>query len=165
MKMNRFLAYAALIILVAGGAIWYKIDDYYSRQQSESVSATTPAAEVVMYKNPGCQCCDKWAEYMEGYGYDVSTVESQEKLYSVKQNQGIPQDMGSCHTALLGDYVIEGHVPVQDIQRLLSERPDAIGLAAPGMPASSPGMNTALNEPYKVYLMHKDGSTEVYAQH
>jgi len=163
MKTNRFLAYAALVILVAGGAIWYKIDDYYSRQQSESPSSS--ATEVVMYKNPGCQCCDKWADYMEGYGYKVSTVASQEQLYAAKQNQGIPQNMGSCHTALIGDYVVEGHVPIEDVQRLLSERPDAAGLVVPGMPASSPGMNTALNQPYKVYLLHNDGSTEVYAQH
>lgn len=159
MKLSRFLAYAALIIVVAGGAIWYIIDDYYAQQSQPAYSA-----EVVMYKNAGCQCCDKWADHMQGNGYSVETVAA-ENLYAIKADQGIPNDMAACHTAMVGNYVVEGHVPAEDVKRLLREQPDAAGLLVPGMPASSPGMNTALNEPYKVYLLHNDGSTEVFAQH
>jgi hypothetical protein len=101
---------------------------------------------------------------MQGSGYPVAVVET-ENLSAVKADQGIPRNMGACHTAVVGDYVIEGHVPVSDINRLLREQPDAAGLVVPGMPASSPGMNTALNEPYKVFLLKNDGSTEMYAQH
>jgi len=160
MKPRKFFVYASLIILVAGGAIWYIISDYYARQGSSPATK----ADIVMYKNSGCQCCDKWAQYMEGSGYSVETVAAQ-NLYAIKSEEGIPENMGACHTALVGDYVVEGHVPAEDVMRLLREQPDAKGLVVPGMPASSPGMNTALNEPYKVYLLNNDGSTEVYAQH
>lgn len=160
MKPRKFFTYASLIILAAGGAIWYIVSDYYARPDTNS----NAKADIVMYKNAGCQCCDKWAQYMEGSGYSVKTVADQ-NLYAIKSQEGIPQDMGACHTALIGDYVVEGHVPAEDVMRLLREQPDAKGLIVPGMPASSPGMNTALNEPYKVYLLKNDGSTEVYAQH
>lgn len=86
-------------------------------------------------------------------------------IYSVKSSLGIPTTMSSCHTALIDDYVVEGHVPLQDITRLLTERPDAIGLAAPGMPAGAPGMTTALNEPYEVYLLGSTGSSVRFATH
>lgn len=158
MKPSQFLASAVLVILLAGGAIWYIISDYYARQESN------PKAKVVMYKNAGCECCDKWASYMQGGGYSVSIVEAKD-LYAVKAEQGIPRDMGACHTAVVGDYVVEGHVPLEDISRLLREKPDAKGIAVPGMPASSPGMNTALNKPFNVYLLKDDGSTEIYARH
>ncbi|MEL7834847.1 DUF411 domain-containing protein [Fodinibius sp. Rm-B-1B1-1] len=157
MKPKKFLTYATLIILIAGGAIWYIVNDYYNRQDNS-------AAEVTMYKNEGCQCCEKWAVYMQGNGYSVKSINSP-NLYGVKADQGIPQNMGACHTAIVGDYVVEGHVPAGDIERLLTEEPDARGLVVPGMPASSPGMNTKINEPYKVYLLKNDGSTEVFAQH
>jgi len=157
MKLSRFLAYASLIVVVAGGAIWYIISDYYDSPQNKQ-------ADVVMYKNEGCQCCDKWASYMQGSGYSVKSVDAS-NLPAIKADQGIPRDMGACHTAIVGDYVVEGHVPSEDIKRLLREKPDAAGLVVPGMPASSPGMNTAFNEPYKVYLLKNDGSTEVFAQH
>lgn len=160
MKPSRFLAYASLVILIAGGAIWYIIDDYYVQEES-SVAAS---ADVVMYKNEGCQCCDKWAEYMQGSGYSVAIIDDQ-NVSAIKAEWGIPQTMGACHTAVVGDYVVEGHVPAEDVMRLLREKPDARGLVVPGMPASSPGMNTALNEPYKSYLLNNDGSTEVFAQH
>lgn len=159
MKLSRFLVYASLILVIAGGAIWYIIDDYYAQKSQSSAKA-----DVVMYKNEGCQCCDKWAQYMQGSGFSVNVINA-DNLYALKSEQGIPSDMGACHTALVGDYVVEGHVPAEDIKRMLREKPDAKGLVVPGMPASSPGMNTALNKPYKVYLLKEDGSTEVYAQH
>ncbi|WP_138429979.1 DUF411 domain-containing protein [Fodinibius saliphilus] len=158
MKPSRFLAYAGAVILVAGGAIWYIINDYYANQPNQQ------QADVVMYKNEGCMCCEKWADYMQGSGYTVKSINAQ-NLNAVKAEQGIPRNMGACHTAIVGDYVVEGHVPAEDIMRLLREQPDARGLVVPGMPASSPGMNTALNEPYDVLLLKNDGSTEVFAQH
>lgn len=160
MKPRTFIVSALLVIVAAGGAIWYIVSDYYARQQTRSVAAN----EIVMYKNAGCQCCDRWADHMRQRGYSVETVNA-ENLPAVKAEEGIPRNMGACHTALVGDYVVEGHVPAEDVMRMLQEQPNALGLAVPGMPASSPGMNTALNDPYNVYLLHKDGSTEVYAKH
>lgn len=160
MKLSRFLVYASLVFAVAGGAIWYIINDYYAQE-----SPNNNRTDIVMYKNAGCECCDKWASHMQGAGYSVSIVETGQ-LGAIKADHNIPRTMGACHTAIAGDYVIEGHVPAQDVMRLLRERPDnAAGLVVPGMPASSPGMNTALNEPYKVYLLDKEGNTEVFTQH
>lgn len=158
MKPQKFFAYASLVILIAAGAIWYIISDYYDKQ------GTSATADVVMYKNDGCQCCDKWAVYMQGNGYSVKSV-SAANLPGIKADQGIPRNMGACHTAIVGDYVVEGHVPAEDIKQLLAEKPNARGLVVPGMPASSPGMNTKPNEPYSVYLLKNDGSTEVFARH
>lgn len=158
MKLSRFLLYTSLIFAIAGGAIWYIISN------SNETEAQASAQDVVMYKNEGCQCCEKWGQYMQGSGYTVKSVNAQ-NLSEIKNEEKIPRNMGACHTAIVGDYVVEGHVPAQDVKKLLAEQPDALGLVVPGMPASSPGMNTALNEPYKVYLLKNDGSTEVFAQH
>jgi len=156
MKPKKFFAYVAVIFLLTGGAIWYIISDYYARQSTKT--------QIVMYKNEGCQCCDKWANYMQHNGYLVKAV-STENLNDIKREQNVPRNMEACHTALAGNFIIEGHVPAEDIKRLLREKPDARGLFVPGMPASSPGMNTALNQPFNVYLVKDDGSTEIYAQH
>lgn len=123
--------------------------------------------EVVMYKNEGCQCCAKWGDHMEEGEFDVEEV-STPVLMQVKHENGITRELASCHTALVDGYVVEGHVPIEDIRRLLEERPEnAIGLAVPGMPIGSPGMETPGRTPdnYDVLLVNKDGSTSVYASH
>lgn len=119
-----------------------------------------------MYKNEGCMCCTKWAEYMEEAGYEV-TEKPVENLYALKFSNKVPNDMGSCHTAIIDGYVIEGHVPVEDIDRLLKERPDAKGIAVPGMPTGSPGMEnpTRPDDEYDVFLFQEDGSRTVWASH
>lgn len=122
--------------------------------------------EVIMYKNEGCQCCTKWADHMNEEEFEV--IEKPiPNLYEVKVEQGITRELASCHTALVDGYVIEGHVPVEDVQRLLKERPDAIGLAVPGMPIGSPGMEVPGREAdnFDVVLIAKDGSTSIYASH
>lgn len=135
-------------------------------KQSESKSGTAEKASFTMYKNPGCMCCDKWAEHMEANGYEV-TIKPVDNLYALKFNYKVPNDMGSCHTAIIDGYVVEGHVPVADVNKLLNERPDAVGIAVPGMPTGSPGMEVPGKEPesYKVMLFREDGSRTVYASH
>lgn len=160
MKLKTFLVVTGIAILIAVGINWKIIDNYYEAQEGNQGET----ADVVMYKNPGCQCCDKWAAYMQGAGYSLAVQESG-NIYSIKKTHGISDAMSSCHTALIDGYVVEGHVPLEDINRLLAERPDAIGLAAPGMPASAPGMNTALNKPYEVYLIDSTGNSSLYSTH
>jgi len=159
MKSKNFLIFLGVLLTVAGVLIWNIINNYYEQQQKPSLNTE----EVVMYKNPGCECCEKWADYMRHNGYQVTVHEAQ-NMPATKAKYGVPQNMQSCHTALLGGYVIEGHVPIADINRLLKEQPKVWGIAAPGMPASSPGMNTALNQPYTVYLFSDNGS-KIYAQY
>ena len=119
--------------------------------------------EVVMYKDPNCGCCGKWAEHMRSAGFAVKEVASA-RMELVKQEAGVPEALGSCHTAKVGGYDVEGHVPAADVRRMLAEKPAIRGLSAPGMPLGSPGMGSDANaEPFDVLLIGKDGSTSVFA--
>jgi hypothetical protein len=117
-----------------------------------------------VYSDPSCGCCGAWVEYMRAHGYTV-TVHQDRPMATVKARFSVPDRAMSCHTAVIDGYVVEGHVPVEDIRRLLAERPDAIGIAAPGMPMGSPGMEMGAPERYDVVLIGRDGSTRVYATH
>lgn len=121
--------------------------------------------EVVMYKDPNCGCCGKWAEHMRGAGFSVKEIHSTE-MSVVKRDAGVPQALGSCHTAKVGGYVVEGHVPAADVKRLLSEKPKVVGIAAPGMPMGSPGMEGPYPaDRYEVMSFAADGKTRVFASH
>lgn len=119
---------------------------------------------VATWKTPTCGCCSQWVEYMRKHGYRVSATDVA-NVAPVKRQHGLPEDMESCHTSLIGGYVVEGHVPVEDIRRMLAERPDIIGIAAPGMPQGSPGMETGIVQKYNVMAIGKDGSKKVWSAH
>lgn len=122
---------------------------------------SAPAATV--YRSPNCNCCGHWIEHLEAEGFTVDDHLTEE-METVKQRYGVPADLESCHTALIGGYVIEGHVPASDIERLLAERPDVLGLTAPGMPMSAPGMDMG-EEPYTVFAFDEVGQTTVFENH
>ena len=132
---------------------------------SEDVGTPPPAhtREVVVYKSPWCGCCKGWADHMKANGFHVKTHEM-EDLSAVKRMAGIPEALESCHTAFVGGYAVEGHVPSDVISRLLSERPDVKGVAVPGMPEGSPGMEGPDPEAYDVLTFTKDGSSEVFSR-
>ena len=124
-------------------------------------AAPTP---IRVAKDPNCGCCDAWIEILKAQGF-AATVDLMEfdALQAHKVASGIPAEMVSCHTAHVEGYVIEGHVQPADIRRLLAERPDALGLSVPGMPYGSPGMGPeSEREAYAVYLIRRDGQTEVF---
>ncbi len=121
------------------------------------------AAEFSVYKSPWCGCCSGWIEEMEKVGH-TATVTDLDDLEAIKRLAGVPEQLQSCHTAVVEGYVIEGHVPASDIERLLAERPEARGLAVPGMPMGSPGMGGD-PEPFDVLLFKGDGTTSIYAQY
>ncbi|MDD9709765.1 DUF411 domain-containing protein [Seohaeicola sp. SP36] len=131
--------------------------------------ALTQSAETTIHvmKDPKCGCCTAWIEILENEGFTVTTEPSAGTLLMrYKMDNGIPQEMVSCHTARIENYMIEGHVPVADIRRLLEESPDAVGLAVPGMPYGSPGMGPEEErEAYEVFLIRRDGSTEVFSRY
>ena len=116
---------------------------------------------VHVYKSPSCGCCVKWVDHLEAAGFDV-TVEDVADVIPVKQQAGVPTDMTSCHTALVGDYVIEGHVPAGTIKDLLAEAPDIRGLAVPGMPIGSPGMEGPNPQAYDVMAFDGAGNRGVF---
>ena len=126
-------------------------------------AATYPPIKA--YRNPGCGCCKKWAAQLEQAGFDI-TMEDDPNLEARHVAAGVPLAIAGCHTAFMGDIIIEGHVPVEDIKRLLAEKPNARGLAVPGMPAESPGMeNGGPADPYKVLAFKADGTWSEFASH
>ena len=127
--------------------------------------AAEPAIHVL--KDPSCGCCSAWIEILETDGFAVTTEPSAGTLLMrYKFDHGIPTEMASCHTARVEGYMIEGHVPPAEIRRLIEERPDAIGLAVPGMPFGSPGMGPETErDAYDVFLINRDGSTTVFSHH
>lgn len=123
------------------------------------------AAEVVnVYKSPYCDCCGKWADHLKSAGFEVRTHEVND-VPAARQKLGMPERLGSCHTARVGGYVVEGHVPAADIQRLLKEKPKALGLAVPSMPPGSPGMESTRPLPYDTLLVQAGGNASVFAKH
>jgi hypothetical protein len=125
------------------------------------------AASLEMMTTGGCSCCHAWARHVREAGHEVIVKDlAMGQLMKRKLDSGIPAALTACHTAIVDGYLIEGHVPEQDIGRLLTERPDALGLVVPGMPIGSPGMESGnKREAYDVLLLKKDGSTELFARY
>jgi hypothetical protein len=121
-------------------------------------------AGIKVFKSPYCGCCEKWIAHLREHGMKVSVAEVQDTA-AARRDARMPDALASCHTATVDGYAIEGHVPAQDIARLLKTRPKAIALAVPGMPASAPGMDMKPPVPYDVLLVRADGSTRVFAHH
>ena len=130
----------------------------------QAIAQTTP---IEVIKTNGCGCCLAWMKHLEENGFEPTGEDMFAGLFvRFKLDNGVPQRMVSCHTGLIDGYVIEGHVPAGDIRRLLSERPDAVGLAVPGMPLGFPGMDQSRwREAYDVFLINNDGTTEVFASY
>jgi hypothetical protein len=121
---------------------------------------------VTVYKNPNCGCCNQWVDHLRENGFQVEARNATD-LARIKAERGVPAPLAACHTAVVDGYVIEGHVPADVIRRLLAERPEAAGLAVPGMPVGSPGMEVPGSfrpaEPYDVLLFQRGGGATVYA--
>jgi len=127
--------------------------------------AWAEAPLVEMHKDPNCGCCTAWAEHMEEAGFEVRLHETRD-MRAVKLEHGVTPGLASCHTAVVDGYVIEGHVPASDVRRLLDERPDLAGLAVPGMPHGSPGMETGRHDDYAVLgWRHDDRTPSVFADY
>jgi hypothetical protein len=150
--MKRLALGTAIISTVAFGA------GAYLRAQAP------PAISVV--RDPGCGCCLQWVAHLEHAGFKATVTESTD-MDSVKKMRGVPASAGSCHTAVVDGFVIEGHVPAADIKRLLKQRPRVVGLAVPGMPLGSPGMEVSSGQvqAYDVVAFDKSGATTVFASH
>ncbi|WP_449234274.1 DUF411 domain-containing protein [Azospirillum doebereinerae] len=125
-------------------------------------AAAGPA--VTVWKAASCECCEGWVRHMREAGFGV-TVRVVDDVEPVKRANGVPEALDSCHTALVDGYVVEGHVPASDVRRLLSERPQAKGLSAPGMPQDAPGMDMRTGQSYEVVLFGGAGGARLFARH
>lgn len=127
--------------------------------------AATALPQVEVFKSPYCECCGAWVEHMKAAGFDVKVTLVNDTT-AARKRLGMPDQFGSCHTAAVGGYVLEGHVPAVEVKRLLSAKPAAVGLAVPGMPPGSPGMEVGIRQdPYKVFLIDKSGHETVFASY
>lgn len=151
------VAFALLAVLgtaAVGAWLWAKKDQ-------QVVSADT----IVVYKRASCDCCRKWVVHLEQAGFKVA-VHDEATLSAQQDAHGVPSTLRACHTAKVGGYFIEGHVPAQDIRRLLAEKPQALGLAVPGMPVGSPGMEMGdRRDPYATLLVQSGGKPMIFARH
>ena len=129
--------------------------------------ALAAPTRIEVFKSPTCGCCSAWIEHMSRAGFAVDARDmDQDALYALKARSGIMPELASCHTAFVDGYFVEGHVPARDVQRLLAERPDAIGLSVPGMPIGSPGMEMGnQREAFDTLLVLRDGSIEFFERH
>jgi len=118
---------------------------------------------MVVYKSPTCGCCVKWVEHMQDAGFVVESRDMRD-MGSIKRHLGIPDVASSCHTAVVEGYVIEGHVPAEYVQKLLREKPDIPGIAVPGMPIGSPGMEGPNAKPYEVVVFNQEEVTDIFAR-
>ena len=128
-------------------------------------AAQRPAPIVEVYKSPTCGCCALWVKHLEAHGFRTK-VSNVEDMAAVKTKLGVPARAQSCHTAVVDGYVLEGHVPAAEVQRVLKERPKVTGLAVPGMPLGSPGMEAgSTKQAYNVLTFDKQGQTGVFASY
>ncbi len=123
-------------------------------------------SQVTVYKSATCGCCSDWVSYLEDNGFAVTTIET-EDMATVKDNNAVPLELRACHTALIDGYVVEGHVPVDEIKKLVEEKPNILGIAVAGMPPGSPGMDIPgfETDPFDVVSFDADGNVEIFAQY
>ena len=150
----RWLAASAAVAVA--GPLWAQ----------KKPAAIDPMA-VEVWKDPSCGCCGDWIDHMQKNGFKVTTHDVGNN--AVRKRLGLPEKYGSCHTALVGGYVVEGHVPADDVKRLLKEKPQALGVAVPGMPVGSPGMDGPVyggrRDAYDTVLVLRDGTSRVFQSH
>jgi len=160
--MRRLSTLGALALLAACG-------NADAAPEAGEVALATPDQDLptlLVYKTATCGCCSGWVEHMRqaGFTVDARDLPNNTELMRVKVDAGVPGAMATCHTALVDGYVIEGHVPAEQVKRLLAERPQVAGIAVPGMPTGSPGMEGPSPQPYRVHSFDRQGGSAVFAE-
>ncbi|MAA66170.1 MAG: CopG family transcriptional regulator [Alteromonadaceae bacterium] len=168
MKTKKLALYTGVAaIVLAAGATTLVIQANEPTESSTPMAAaeTTSGPAITIYKSPNCGCCQSWAEHLDANGFETTVVETDD-LNEIKQQYNVPREAASCHTALIGDVVIEGHVPADDIVAYL-ENPqfNTLGLSVPGMVQGSPGMETGKKEDYQVIAFSANGQQSVFREH
>ena len=161
--LNHKLSRRAALMMLVGGAGGAALIGGAAGIIPLSARAAPSRGDVTLYKNPQCGCCEGYAAYLRENGFEVD-VEATNDLAEISQNAGVPEKLQGCHSMFVGGYVVDGHVPVKVVRKLLSERPPIAGITLPGMPMGSPGMVGQKTQPFVVYAVTKDGKAPtVYA--
>ncbi|MBZ8179023.1 DUF411 domain-containing protein [Oscillatoria salina] len=130
-----------------------------------NIKPYTGNSELTVYRSPSCGCCGEWVKHMQKHGFQVKDIQTDE-METLKQQYNLPEELASCHTAIVDGYVVEGHIPGNDVKRLLQQKPDIAGIAVPGMPLGSPGMEAGdRKEAFAVISFNQSGETEIFAEH
>ncbi|MDL0429495.1 DUF411 domain-containing protein [Marinobacter sp. TBZ242] len=163
-KLALYTGVAAIVIGAGATTLAIQADESAEPSVAPAERGETGQA-ITIYKSPNCGCCQSWAEHLAANGFDTRIVET-DNLNGIKQEYDVPRDMASCHTALIDDLVIEGHVPANDIVAYL-ENPqfNAVGLSVPGMPHGTPGMETGRKDDYQVIAFNANGQQGVFREH
>jgi len=157
--ISRALLWSTIIII--GVSVIAGLVGFLNLEKPEE---KTNLAEVIVYKSPSCNCCNKWISHLRDAGFEV-TGKNRSDMSNIKSDLGVGRSLRSCHTAIVDGYVVEGHVPADDIKRMLLERPEVTGIAVPGMPRGSPGMESQQTDKFDVLTFSKNGQTRVYASY
>ena len=167
MKTKKLALYTgvAAIVLAAGATTLAMQANEPTDSSTSMAAAGASGPAITIYKSPNCDCCQSWAEHLDANGFETTIIET-DNLNEIKQQYDVPREMASCHTALIGDVVIEGHVPADDIVAYL-ENPqfNTVGLSVPGMVQGSPGMETGKKEDYQVIAFSANGQQSVFREH
>lgn len=153
-KIIYFSGVAALLLLAAGFLMVRAAD-------VQELPADQDLPAITVYKSPTCGCCAKWVDHLEENGFDVVSIDTSD-VNAVKAEVGVPRDLASCHTAMVNGYVVEGHTPADLIKKMIAEEPEIVGIAVPGMPMGSPGMEGSRVDKYDIIAFKADGTREVY---
>ncbi len=183
-KVSPKIIFTAIAISAAGAATIYlsliRGENQTISKQNEIAKQTNTAVsvwdkateasysgtkEMTVYRSPSCGCCGVWIEHAEKHGFKVEDIKTEE-MAALKQKYNIPPQLAACHTTIIDGYVIEGHIPADDIKRFLTEKPELVGLAVPGMPLGTPGMEAGdLKQPFQVFAFNDRGEVKVFKEY
>jgi hypothetical protein len=161
--MRHFVHLSTVILMAACGNAEAAPSDSAPEMLASAAVVDQDLPPVVVYKTATCGCCNGWVEHLRAAGFAVE-ARNVVDLMSVKLDAGVPGPMVTCHTAMIDGYVVEGHVPIEQVKRMLSERPEVAGIGVPGMPPGSPGMESSNPQPYQVLAFDRQGGMSVYAE-
>lgn len=145
-------------VVIVGGYIWIS-----SSLQEDAIGHELEGIQATVYKSPNCGCCDNYIGYLRRNGLEVDKI-STDDMEKIKEQHEIPHDMKSCHTMIIGDYVIEGHIPLEVVAKLIKEKPNIAGIAMPGMPSGSPGMMGGKMSVFTIHSLMHDGGVSVFME-
>lgn len=163
--MNRRSFFAGVLALATSGTVVAVVETFGADGLRPAVSQASPGTvglaqgkpKAVLYRNPNCECCLGYAKYLRGNGFEV-TVDSRQDLASIRKQLHVPESLVGCHVMVIGAYAVEGHVPVNTLNKLLAKHPDIIGISLPGMPTGTPGMGGPKRGPFRIYEIAKDSA-------
>ena len=154
MKNSKIVLLVIVVLIAIGGYVIFSPDEMESTEEK---------IHVTVYKSPNCGCCNNYIGYLKRKGFEVEKINTDD-METVRESNGIPYNLESCHTTIIGDYVVEGHIPIEAINSLLEDKPAIKGIAMPGMPSGSPGMPGAKLANFTIYSLNEDGGSSVYLE-